>query len=255
MSKTINTLAALFVAAIAVPSAADAGGVRLQFGGPLGSFVAHPNLSSGPGGTMKNRGYAETRSYHANKQRELARARKIELARAAAKAQAIAEAKKAREIAAARAVAEARRQKLELAERAARKVKMVQTAKLTDKTVTTDAPVIYVPESPLEKSKFTGTQSTPAPVRTNSADAGTVNTGPGTEAEDKTEVVVLPVVEATEDTGTVTNAETATTDKTDTAEDTQPSDTAESTSVAEVAGKICRRFSAAIAGMITVPCN
>jgi hypothetical protein len=122
MSKTINTLAALFVAAIAVPSAAEAGGVRLQFGGPLGSFVAHPHLSSGPGGTMRNRSYAESRSsYSAHcKQRELAKARKIEIARQAAHA---------RKIELARA-AEVRRDKIETAERTARKAKVVQTAKL-----------------------------------------------------------------------------------------------------------------------------
>lgn len=237
MSKTINTLAALFVAAIAVPGAAEAGGVRLQFGGPLGSFVAHPHLSSGPGGTMRNRSYAENRSsYSAHcKQRELAKARKIEIARQAAQA------RKAREIELARA-AEVRRDKI--AERAARKAKVVQTAKLEDKSVASDAPAIFVPESPAPDARFTGTQSTPAPARTAAVDANEANTGTGVEAEDKTEVVVLPVVEESEpkvaETTQVTPVEV------------KPAEKESKTTVVE---KICRRFSAAIAGLITVPCN
>ncbi|MBL8881693.1 MAG: hypothetical protein JNL45_01425 [Hyphomicrobium sp.] len=236
MSKTINTLAALFVAAIAVPSAAEAGGVRLQFGGPLGSFVAHPHLSSGPGGTMRNRSYAESRSsYSAHcKQRELAKARKIEIARQAAHA---------RKIELARA-AEVRRDKIETAERTARKAKVVQTAKLEDKTVTSDAPVIFVPESPAPDAKFTGTQSTPAPARTAAVNTNEANTGTGVEAEDKTEVVVLPVVEEN-DTKAAETAEAK-------ADEAKPEQKEAETTVAE---KICRRFSAAIAGLITVPCN
>lgn len=237
MSKTINTLAALFLAAIAVPSAAEAGGVRLQFGGPLGSFVAHPHLSSGPGGTMRNRSYAESSSYGAHcKQRELAQARK-------ARQIAAAQARKAREIELARA-AEARRDKIEVAERSARKAKVVQTAKLEDKTVTSDAPVIFVPESPAPDAKFTGTQSTPAPARSAAVDTNEANTGTGVEAEDKTEVVVLPVVEENE-----TKAAETTEAK---ADEAKPEQKETETTVAE---KICRRFSAAIAGLITVPCN
>ncbi len=237
MSKTINTLAALFLAAIAVPSAAEAGGVRLQFGGPLGSFVAHPHLSSGPGGTMRNRSYAESSSYGAHcKQRELAQARK-------ARQIAAAQARKAREIELARA-AEARRDKIEVAERSARKAKVVQTAKLEDKSVASDAPVIFVPESPAPEGKFTGTQSTPAPARSAAVDTNEANTGTGVEAEDKTEVVVLPVVEENE-----TKAAETTEAK---ADEAKPEQKETETTVAE---KICRRFSAAIAGLITVPCN
>lgn len=237
MSKTINTLAALFLAAIAVPSAAEAGGVRLQFGGPLGSFVAHPHLSSGPGGTMRNRSYAESSSYGAHcKQRELAQARK-------ARQIAAAQARKAREIELARA-AEARRDKIEVAERSARKAKVVQTAKLEDKSVASDAPVIFVPESPAPEGKFTGTQSTPAPARTAAVNTNEANTGTGVEAEDKTEVVVLPVVEENE-----TKAAETTEAK---ADEAKPEQKETETTVAE---KICRRFSAAIAGLITVPCN
>lgn len=237
MSKTINTLAALFLAAIAVPSAAEAGGVRLQFGGPLGSFVAHPHLSSGPGGTMRNRSYAESSSYGAHcKQRQLAQARK-------ARQIAAAQARKAREIELARA-AEARRDKIEVAERSARKAKVVQTAKLEDKSVASDAPVIFVPESPAPEGKFTGTQSTPAPARSAAVDTNEANTGAGVEAEDKTEVVVLPVVEENE-----TKAAETTEAK---ADEAKPEQKETETTVAE---KICRRFSAAIAGLITVPCN
>lgn len=237
MSKTINTLATLFVAAIAIPGAAEAGGIRLQFGGPLGTFVAHPHLSSGPGGTMRNRSYAESRSsYSAHcKQRELAQARKarqIEVARQTAQA------RKAREI------AEARRDKIEIAERAAVKAKAVQTAKLEDKLVASDAPAIFVPESPAPDARFTGTQSTPAPARTAAVDTNEANTGTGVEAEDKTEVVVLPVVEENEPKAAETTQATPV--------EAKPEKKETNTTVAE---KICRRFSAAIAGLITVPCN
>lgn len=238
MSKTINTLAALFVAAIAIPGAAEAGGIRLQFGGPLGTFVAHPHLSSGPGGTMRNRSYAESRSsYSAHcKQRELAQARK-------ARQIAAAQARKAREIELARA-AEARRDKIEVAERSARKAKVVQTAKLEDKSVASDAPVIFVPESPAPEGKFTGTQSTPAPARTAAVNTNEANTGTGVEAEDKTEVVVLPVVEENEPKAAETTQATPV--------EAKPEKKETNTTVAE---KICRRFSAAIASLITVPCN
>jgi len=237
MSKTINTLATLFVAAIAIPGAAEAGGIRLQFGGPLGTFVAHPHLSSGPGGTMRNRSYAESRSsYSAHcKQRELAQARKarqIEVARQTAQA------RKAREI------AEARRDKIEIAERAAVKAKAVQTAKLEDKLVASDAPAIFVPESPAPDARFTGTQSTPAPARTAAVDTNEANTGTGVEAEDKTEVVVLPVVEENEPKAAETTQATPV--------EAKPEKKETNTTVAE---KICRRFSAAIASLITVPCN
>ena len=237
MSKTINTLATLFVAAIAIPGAAEAGGIRLQFGGPLGTFVAHPHLSSGPGGTMRNRSYAESRSsYSAHcKQRELAQARKarqIEVARQTAQA------RKAREI------AEARRDKIEIAERAAVKAKAVQTAKLEDKLVASDAPAIFVPESPAPDARFTGTQSTPAPARTAAVDTNEANTGTGVEAEDKTEVVVLPVVEENEPKAAETTQATPV--------EAKPEKKETNTTVSE---KICRRFSAAIASLITVPCN
>lgn len=227
MSKTINTLAALFVAAIAFPSAADAGGIRLHFGGPLGWFVAHPHLSSGPGGSMRSRYYdddSRTSERADCKRRSLAQARR---------ARAIAQAREARKEELARAAA---------AETHRHKAQSVQTAKLEDKTVATDAPVIYVPEAPAPQAQFTGTQSTPAPDRTASVENNPTNTGAGLEAENKTEVVVLPVVE----------------DK-----DTKPSETAQAKpaetqtkpTVSQVAEKICRRFSAAIASMVTVPCN
>lgn len=248
MSKTINTLAALFVAAIAVPSAAEAGGVRLQFGGPLGSFVAHPHLSSGPGGTMRSRSYAESRSsYGARcKQRELAQARK---ARQIQIAQQAAQARKAREIAEARRIelaraAEARRDKTEVAARAAGKAQVVQSAKLEDKTVTSDAPSIFVPESPAPDARFSGTQSTPAPARTAAVETSEADTGTGIEAEDKTEVVVLPVVEENDPKAAETTQATPV--------EAKPEKKETNTTVAE---KICRRFSAAIAGLITVPCN
>ena len=45
MTKTTLALAAALLAGTTLTSAANAGGVRVGFGFPLGSFVAHSNQS------------------------------------------------------------------------------------------------------------------------------------------------------------------------------------------------------------------
>jgi len=233
-SKTTLTIAAL-MAACTLSGTAEAGGVRLQFGGPLGSFVAHPHLSSGPGGTMRNQSYASEDSgrEHCPPKHTFRRpAPKVEVA----------------EEAPVRRVRKPAPKVVEVAEEApaVRKVPKapapVRTAKLEDKTVATDAtPAIFVPDSP-PATNFTGTQSTPAPVRTAAIDPKDTAGQSGAATENKTEVVVLPVVDENAKT------EPVKADKVEKAE--VKSETTETTTT-----KLCRRFSAAIAGLIDVPCN
>ncbi|MEQ1719366.1 MAG: hypothetical protein ABL907_25815 [Hyphomicrobium sp.] len=245
MTTKALTLAALMLATSTFSNAAEAGGVRLQFGGPLGSFVAHPTMSSGPGGTMKNQHCAkESRpsqsysrpSYLGRRPHDDPPARKVAVHHKAPKAE-VAEAPAPRRI--------KKTPRVELAEQApvVRKIHkpaVIRTAKLTDNSIVSDAaPSIYVPESPAPVAEFSGTQSTPA-VQRATADAGATTTVAGLEPEAKTEVVVMPVVDETPaPVATVAKAEKS----------------AKSEKSGAIAAKICRRFSAAIAGLITVPCD
>lgn len=247
MTKSISTLAALFLAASALSSAAEAGGgVRLQFGGPLGSFVAHPHLSSGPGGTAR---YANSYKRHMSKPAYAA-------ARRTAPSLAIAqEQRRAAKV----DVAQAQPRKAKIAIEHPAKVAPVHTAKLEDKTVTSDAaPLINVPRTP--EVPVVGTQSTPAtvttvePVKTNTAAlqpevvTPTVSVAPDAEPQKNAETAVVtpataalvPVEAATEPVKAETTAETATGEK-------RKSDS--------MASRICRRFSAVIAGLVEVPCE
>lgn len=241
MTKTISTLAALFLATSALSSAAEAGGgVRLQFGGPLGSFTAHPHLSSGPGGTAR---YAQAgkHSYkrHISKPAYVAAARR-----------------KAPSIDVAQQVPEQPR-KAKIAVERPVKVKPVYTAKLVDKDVTNDAaPAINVPRTP--ELPVVGTQSTPAPVDTNakaSSDQTVTETAALHQAEAKPTVSVAPdaepqtgTVAATTEPATETSAPVTVATPAETVKD----DKAKNDSMA---ARICRRFSAAIAGLIEVPCE
>ena len=239
-SKTF-TLAAVLLATSTLTSVANAGGVRLSMAGPLGSFVAHPHQSSGPGGTL--RGYAA--KPHCNKpayvkpsyvgrfkhDNDEAPARKVK--RVVPKVEVAEEAPAPRNI--------KKAQKIEVSEEAPVEVK---TAKLEDKTTATDAaPAIFVPASP-PVSDVTGTQSTPSPERS-AALAPTAATTTVTATE--------PAVQKPETTAAVTPVEAK-------AVETKPAET--KTAKAEkaskdgsVASKLCRRFSAAVAGLVSVPCN
>ncbi len=101
----------------------------------------------------------------------------------------------------------------------------VQTAKLDDKSVVSDVtPSIYVPETPVAANEFTGTQSTAAVIRT---------------------AALSPASEVA-----VVAAETK-----DEAEPAKPAKAEKAEKSETAAAKICRRFSAAIAGLIEIPCG
>jgi hypothetical protein len=251
MTKTTLTLAAALLAGTTLSTAANAGGIRVGFGFPLGSFVAHEHQNYTP---------APTSNYRAEKhcdkpvraarheEREEAPVRrahrpapKVEVAEEAPAPRKIKRAPKvevAEEAPAPRVIKRA--PKIEVAEEetpAPRVVKVkavpepapVQVAKLEDSTILNDAtPSIYVPESPVV-SNFTGTQSTPAVIRTASIAAAVVKD----EAKvDEPKVVKVEKIEKVE----------------------KDEPKAKIVVTSEIK-KLCRRFSAAIAGLIDVPCE
>lgn len=120
MSKIAIALAAALIAGSTFATEASAGGVRLGFGFPLGSFVARPYQSSS---------LHSSSAYERKCQREKLAA--MRHARAAKK-QELAQAAAARKAA---------------------KPAEVKTAKVESKTVVADAPVVYVPETPAAKEK------------------------------------------------------------------------------------------------------
>ncbi len=239
MTTKALTLAALMLATTTLASTAEAGGVRLQFGGPLGSFTAHPNQSSGPGGTARKEHCAKPEARHYAKPSYLGRKHQEE----AAPVRHVKRATPKVEVAETPAPRKVNKQpKIEVAEetpapRKIRKPKIVidkpevaeqvevQTAKLDDKSVVSDVtPSIYVPETPVAASEFTGTQSTAAVIRT---------------------AALSPAPEAT-----VVAAETKDED-----EPAKPAKAEKAEKSETAAAKICRRFSAAIAGLIEIPCD
>jgi hypothetical protein len=235
MTNKALTLAALMLASTTLVSTAEAGGIRLSFGGPLGSFTAHPNQSSGPGGTARNEHCAKPEARHYAKPSYVGRQHQEEEApvrhvkRATPKVE-VAETPAPRKV--------KKQPKIEVAEetpapRKIRKPKVViekpevteqvevQTAKLDDKSVISDVtPSIYVPETPVAAAEFTGTQSTPAVVLT-----AALTPAP--------EVAIVAKDAKKEEAAKPVKAE-----KSDT-----------------TAAKICRRFSAVIAGLIEIPCG
>jgi len=123
MKKTLNIIAAaatLVLANAALSPVAEAGGVRLQFGFPLGSFVARPSGSSGAS-SYRRHDYAAARRAAARREAiaEAAAARraKVAAAKAEARREALADAAAARraKVAAARAEAASREKEVEVA--------------------------------------------------------------------------------------------------------------------------------------------
>jgi hypothetical protein len=171
-------------------SAANAGGIRVGFGFPLGSFIAHSAQNSMDDGYSR-RYERRQRSYRA----ETAPVRK---------------AKPVSKVATAKPVAKP----------------VIKTAKLEDKLASDPA---TTPDIAKTSDVTTGstTQTSPTPA-SNAAPAVTTNTTAATETA-KVEKV-------------------ATVDKTQTEE---KSDAAK----AAPEKQICRRYSAAIAGLVDVPCN
>ncbi|MFN0217962.1 MAG: hypothetical protein ACKVP4_03995 [Hyphomicrobium sp.] len=215
MNRPALTIAAALIAGATLTTTAEAGGLRLGFGMPLGSFVAH-SLANG----AQNQGYSSGRSGYERAQEQ--RAAKIRAAKAAAaKRQAVAEAE---------ASTRARKAKLAAAQPSTQDVE-IKTAKIESTTTATDAaPTIYVP-------------NTPAVVETPKADAEIAKVG---EIDDAVKIEA-PKVEQLQQVVTIEKPATvATPEKVETK-------SAEKTSAK--AQRICRRFSAAIAGLVDIPCE
>ena len=133
MTKTTLALAAALLAGTTLTSAANAGGVRVGFGFPLGSFIAHSNQSYSGEGYGSGRNCHKPR-YAARRQYEAAAApvRKIKRAPKAAVAYKVSKPE-------------------------------VQTAKLEDKLITNDETTTEIAKTPA--SDVSGTQSTASTTR------------------------------------------------------------------------------------------
>jgi hypothetical protein len=188
MTKTTIALAAALLAGTTLTSAANAGGVRVGFGFPLGSFVAHSNQSYAGGGYDPNcaKERRARRSYQAKAApvRQLKRAKKIDVA----------------------------------------SVKPVS------------APAV-------KTAKLEDTPKNDPVTKTNSATTSDVTTGSTTPTSP------APATTTTDTAKTETKAHTiAAVEKT-------PSEKAEVKKAEIETKQICRRYSAAIAGLVDVPCN
>ena len=231
MSKTALSIAAALMAATALSTSAQAGGIRLGFGFPLGVFAASQAMASGPGGGHRDaeqsrslsRSHSEQHAprcvKHAAPKEDVAEAPVRKVKRAAPKEE-VAEApvRKVKRVA----------PKVEVAEApAARPHKLIKTAKLEDTSVVNDvAPVaaetsdahadavFSTPAPTTQVSNITGTQSTPTAVRT--ASLSTRETAPVAEQAPKP---------------------------------------AAKTKIAPEVKRLCRKISAAIAGLLEIPCD
>jgi len=192
MTKITLTLAAALLAGTTLTSAANAGGIRVGFGFPLGSFIAHSAQNS------MDDGYS----------RRYERRRRINEARSAP----VRKAKPVSKVASAKPVVRP-------------SVKpVVKTAKLEDRLESNPATTTEIAKT----SDVTTASTTPAPTSTPAATTSTPSTTAATEPA-KVEKV-------------------ATVDKTPTEQTSQTAKTAPQQ-------QICRRYSAAIAGLVDVPCN
>jgi hypothetical protein len=188
MTKTTLTLAAVLLAGTTLSNTASAGGVRVGFGFPLGSFVAHSNQS------YAGDGYGYQR--HCDRERSARRMRHTK-------------------IAASRKVKHAR--KVQTANVKPASAPTIKTAKL---------------EGKLESNPATTTEiakTTTTPIATGSVTTSSVT--PAKETKESAPVSTASNIKSSE-----------------------PVKSDLKTSIA-VAKKVCRRYSAAIAGLIDVPCN
>jgi hypothetical protein len=230
--------------------------------GPLGSFTAHPTLSSGPAGSGGERhggGYerhceprtaARSREYdppsHVHGPRSIP---KVEVAddEPPHKPRHVPVPKEDRDDPPAK-VAKAKPAHDDSESE-------VKTAKLEDKTTISDAaPSIVVPESP---PQVIGTQSTPAPVHTASLGPDLEKpVGASSLSENKTEPLKTEsTVKANNETKPAATEEKV--EKVEKADKTEKAEKSEkgSKKVTASATKLCRKFSAAVAAMISVPCE
>jgi len=207
MTKTTLALAAALLAGTTLTSAANAGGVRVGFGFPLGSFIAHSNQSYSGEGYGSGRNCHKPR-YAARRQYEAAAApvRKIKRAPKAAVAYKVSKPE-------------------------------VQTAKLEDKLITNDETTTEIAKTPA--ADFSGTQST--------ASTSTTTTAVLDKETDKAATTTTPAM---------AKLEAPKVEKVATVEKTETSGKAEQKTISVPAAKrVCRRFSAAIAGLVDVPCQ
>ena len=186
MTKITLTLAAALLAGTTLTSAANAGGIRVGFGFPLGSFIAHSAQNSMDDGYSR-RYERRQRAYRA----EAAPVRK---------------AKPVSKVATAKPVAKP----------------VIKTAKLEDKLASDPATTTDIAKT----SDVTTGSTTPTPTTpvSNAAPAATAAT------------------------------ETAKVEKVATVDKTQTEEKSDATKSAPEK-QICRRYSAAIAGLVDVPCN
>ncbi|HXE02498.1 MAG TPA: hypothetical protein VN623_11170 [Hyphomicrobium sp.] len=207
MTKTTLALAAALLAGTTLTSAANAGGVRVGFGFPLGSFIAHSNQSYSGEGYGSGRNCHKPR-YAARRQYEAAAApvRKIKRAPKAAVAYKVSKPE-------------------------------VQTAKLEDKLITNDETTTEIAKTPA--ADVSGTQST--------ASTSTTTTAVLDKETDKAATTTTPAM---------AKLEAPKVEKVATVEKTETSGKAEQKTISVPAAKrVCRRFSAAIAGLVDVPCQ
>lgn len=263
---TLKTLA-LAAALLTTTSlcSAQAGGLRVGFGFPLGSFTVHPNLSSGPGGTARGRGGYEhcehpksaTRSHSRDDDapaRRPKRAPKVEVADEEPAPKKVHRQPKVEVAEDEPAPKKVHRQaKAEPAQESlpARIVKVkaddnpveIKATKLELKSVVSHAaPTIYIPEAPINMPQLSGTQSTPAPVTTASL-------GPLDIKSPQPATALVPVAEPLKTTEVSHTEVEAKATKTEAK--AEPRKSAVTTEVK----KLCRKFSAAVASLVDVPCG
>lgn len=192
MTKITLTLAAALLAGTTLTSAANAGGLRVGFGFPLGSFIAHSAQNSMDDGYSRR--YERRRRVYEAERAPVRKATPVS------------------KVASAKPVAKPASSQV------------ITTAKLEDKLSSDPATTTEIAKtSDVTTASTTPTStspaSTPAPAVTNTTTAETT----------KVEKV-------------------ATVDKTTTEAKSNTSETVP-------AKQICRRYSAAIAGLVDVPCN
>jgi hypothetical protein len=195
MTKSTLALAAALLAGTTLTNAANAGGIRVGFGFPLGSFVAHSTQS------YAGDGYGYRR--HCDKERY---------------------ARRRYQAAAVRTHKAKHPRKVDVAEVKRTSAPVVKTAKLDDK----------LESNPATTTEIAKTSSQPAPAKSATEPTTTVSATPAATA---------PATEASK------------TEKIATVEKTSTDGKSDLKKLTSDVKQVCRRYSAAIAGLIDVPCN
>jgi hypothetical protein len=218
MSKTALTLAAAVIATATLSTTANAG-FRVGMGGPLIGFMVreHQNQSYNSGSSYGAKKHCAKPAPRRHVAEQEAPVRRVKHAAPKRKQIEVAEAAPAPRIRKIKKVVE--------------KPVEVKTAKLEDRTVISDAaPTIIVPDSP-PAAELKGTQSTVSAITTAAIEPEKPAVATTEEPKTVDTKPVEPKVEAKIDT---------------------PKEKIELPSTVK---RICRRFSAAIAGLIDVPCE